>query len=279
MSTVRSGRDPNVSVAEGLVQYHPMQIQRVRPGNPNKLTYRQHVLSRKTIARFAGDDGRVSVWIRGNTAEEKCRPKHSVFWVYRGWDNPSERGYMRRIESEFQVVAEAVLAGQRDLSEPEDLAITRFQRLWALRFALQQFPAKDRELNGLIPAGPELTQTQQENLEANGYSYMVGNVLRGQQLAGMSISMGLLALNRSEAMVRTKWAVITSRDIEFLVPDSFRTYWTVPLSPNCCFMANQAASAEILPETAIALNNIAAVQCVRYCFARDFSNTGVEIAY
>jgi hypothetical protein len=198
--------------------------------------------------------------------------------MYRGWDNPSERGYMRRIESEFQDVAEAVLAGQRDLTEPDHMAITRFQRLWALRFALQQFPAKDRELDGLIPAEPALTQTQQENLEANGYSYMVGNVLRSQQLAGMTISMGLLALNRSEAMIRTKWAVITSRDIEFLVPDTFRTCWTVPLSPNCCFMANQPANIEISPGTAIALNNIAATQCVGYCFARDFSDTGVDIA-
>jgi hypothetical protein len=236
------------------------------------------VLSRKSIARFAREGGRVSVWIRGKKAEERCRPKHSVFWVHHGWDNPSERGYMRLIESEFQLVADAVLAGHRDLSEPQHLAITKFQRLWALRFALQQFPAKDSELSGLIPAGPPLTQIQQENLEANGYGYLVGNVLRSQQLAGMTISMGLLALNRSEAVMRTKWAIITSRDIEFLVPDSFRTYWTVPLSPQCCFMANHPANIDISPETAIALNNIAATQCVGYCFAHDFSNTGVDIA-
>jgi hypothetical protein len=151
--------------------------------------------------------------------------------------------------------------------------------LWALRFGFQQYPAKDREFGGTIPAGPPLSQEQQENLEANGYSYMVGKVLRAPQIAGISIAAGLLALSRSEAMAKTKWAVITSRGIEFLVPDSFRTYWTVPLSPNCCLMANQAASGEISPETAIMLNNIAALQSVTYCFARDFSKTGVGIRY
>jgi hypothetical protein len=254
-----------------------VKSQRVQPGNPNKLTYRQHVLSRKSIARFVGADGRVEIWSRGNAAVERVRPKHSIFWVHRGWDHPSEHGYMRAIESEFQAVAESVIAGQRDLSDPENLAITKFQRLWALRFGFQQFPARDRVINGLTLSRPPLTQAEQETLEVNGHGYFVGDTLPSRQLAGMSISMGLLALNNSEATAKTEWSIITSKQVELLVPDSFRTYWTVPLSPNCCFMSHQPASGEIAPTTAMILNETAARECIRYCFARDFTKTGIAL--
>jgi hypothetical protein len=44
-------------------------------------------------------------------------------------------------------------------------------------------------------------------------------------------------------------------------------------------VANQAAGGEISPETAITLNNTAALQSVTDCFARDFSKTGIAIRY
>jgi len=235
---------------------------------------RLHTLARKSIARFAGSDQRVEVWFREHGGIQRCRPEASIFWALRAWDAPSERKTKSHVEDRFQEMAELILRGKRELSSQEQGIITQFQQLWALRVALREYPRADLELPSGLPRGPDLTRSEQENLEANGYSFATGGRLLGAQLGGLMIAAGLLRSRRSEA-ANIEWSVFTSSQIEFLVPDSFRTVRTVPLSPNCCLMANAGGPRKLLPLEAMHLNNIAARQCVRYSFARDFSSTGV----
>lgn len=72
----------------------------------------------------------------------------------------------------------------------------------------------------------------------------------------------------------TTWGVIYSRDIEFVVPDSFCDVGIVSLSPNYCLVANQK-NGEISADNAIAINQIAVKKSFKYYFARDFSKCGV----
>jgi len=245
----------------------------IRAGNPLKLTKRQHVLPRMSIARFAGDDGRVEVWFRESRKTQRCRPEHSIFWAYRAWDQPSERNTERRIERPFQALAETIVKGKRQLSREDQRLITIFQHLWALRFAMKEYPRTDVEMPSALPAGPELTKAKQETLEANNYSFLSGNRMPGPQVAGLVINAGLLRLARSEA-ANTEWSVVESQQIEFVVPDSFRTIPTVPLSPNCCLMAISGGARELSRLEAVHVNNMVALQCVHYAFARDFAKTG-----
>ena len=246
----------------------------VRRGNPSKLTKRQHVLARKSVERFAGADGRVEVWFREHGEVQRCRPDHSTFWTYRAWDQPSERNTERQIEGPFQALAETILKGKRQLFSEDQRLITRFQQLWALRFAVKEYPRTDVGLPSGVPPGRELTQAERENLEANNYSFVTGSRLPGPQLAGLLINAGLLRLARSEA-ANTEWSVVESHQIEFVVPDSFRTIRTVPLSPKCCLMAIPGGARELSPFEAMHVNNMAVLQCVHYAFARDFTKTGV----
>lgn len=106
--------------------------------------------------------------------------------------------------------------------------------------------------------------------------YAVGNVMPAQQVAGLDIMKKLLALERNMEATKARWGVITSGEIEFIVPDRLGTYLWVPLSPHCCLMVNPNVSGEISRADAIVLNNFAMRQSVRYIFARDLSGTGVE---
>jgi hypothetical protein len=70
---------------------------------------------------------------------------------------------MKRIEDDFQTLADDVAAGRkRTFSVPESQLITRFQQLWGLRFGFQQYPARDRNLNGVLSTERTLTQVEKE---------------------------------------------------------------------------------------------------------------------
>jgi hypothetical protein len=216
----------------------------------------------------------VDVWFHESGKIQRCAPGHSVFWTYRAWDQPSERKAKKCIEDSFQALADAILGGKHRLAPDDHAVVARFQQLWAQRFGIKEFLPADIKVPGVAPPEQEHSQAQQENLEANGYSFATGNRMLGPQVAGLMIEVGLLRLARSGA-ASTEWSVVTSSQIEFLVPDSYRTVRTVPLSPNCCLIAIPGGPREFSPQETMHINNMAARQCVRHAFARDFSKTGV----
>ena len=115
-----------------------------------------------------------------------------------------------------------------------------------------------------------MTKDQEEMLEKNGYIFARGTTMPSRHMASIRIQ---VLLDRLCAPA-TAWAVVYSRAIEFLAPDSFREIGIVPLSPNCCLVANQG-DGEISCDNAIKINRMAIEQSSKYYFARDFAKCGI----
>jgi hypothetical protein len=246
---------------------------KLRKANPNRLTVKQHVFPKRSIARFASGDDRVAVRFRDSGAERRFLPRDPLFCVHRGWDDGTERGFVKRIEDEFQKLAEEILAGRLALDQSQHLTITRFCLLWRSRFELKRDPQEDVQFRGIVPQKTSLTQAQQENLEGNGYIYALGNSMPGRHIAGILLRKEQLALTRTE-VANTEWAVVTSTSVEFIVPDTFGDLGAVPLSPKFCLTANDIGG--LLPQdVCIDINQKAIEQSAQYYFARDFSKTGI----
>src|SRR5580692_2878660 len=114
--------------------------ERTRPRNPNGLTLAQHVFPRRSLERFAGADGRVVVNDLVRARSRRAKPVDTLFCARRAWDQRAETGYMKGIEDEFQVLADALIAGQASISSAaERTVICQFFALWHMR-------ARHREL-------------------------------------------------------------------------------------------------------------------------------------
>ncbi len=84
-------------------------------GNPHGLTIDQHVFPKRSIERFAGQDGRVYVYLKSKQVYFQAAPGDVIFCAKRIWDQRAEYGYMREIEDKFQALAESIICG--DLKE------------------------------------------------------------------------------------------------------------------------------------------------------------------
>lgn len=79
--------------------------------NRHLLTVSQHVLPLASIARFADAEGRVSLHDLARRKVRLAKPNDNIFCAMRAWDQQAERGYMKRIEDEFQHLASKVIEG------------------------------------------------------------------------------------------------------------------------------------------------------------------------
>jgi hypothetical protein len=178
---------------------------------------------------------------------------------------------MGRVEGDFQKLANHILDGTigRSLGPTENRIVSQFYALCRLRAEARQAPPQDVQMNGVL-AGSVLTKNQEEILEKNGYIFARGTTMPSRHMASIRIQVLLDRVCAPE----TTWAVVYSRVIEFLVPDSFREIGIVPLSPNYCLVANQGGG-EISSDNAIEISRMAIEQSSKYYFARDFSKCGI----
>lgn len=240
----------------------------IRKGNPNGLTFNQHVFPTESIKRFLGTDDRVSVHLIGQQKEVRLKPNDAIFCARRGWDEASEHGYMKNVEDEFQNLAGQILSAKRPPHSSESQIVTRFHELWRRRQEARELPDADLEISGSFK-GNHLTKEQEENLEKNGYRFSRGNFVPGRQIAGLRI---MFSLNQA-LLPDVQWGLVFSRHIEFLVPDSFQNVGVVPLTPNYCLIAS-ATSGEISSENAVQINRDALALARNYYFGRDLSKCG-----
>ena len=148
--------------------------------------------------------------------------------------------------------------------------VSQFYALCRLREEARQDPPQDVQINGRLQEDP-LTKDQEEILEKNGYMFGRSATMLGRHIASTRIQVLMNRLCEPE----TTWAVVYSRVIEFLAPDSFGEIGIVPLSPNYCLVANQD-SGEISSDNAITINRMAIKLSSNYFFARDFTKCGIE---
>ena len=146
--------------------------------NPHGLTIHQHVFPTASIARFAQEDGLVSIYMHEQRKTVRCSPRNDLFCAKRVWNQTSEHGFMRRVEGGFQKLANHILEGSIDhsLGPTEYRIVSQFYALCRLRAEARQTPPQDVQMKGVIP-GSALTKNQEEILEKNGYIFARGTTM------------------------------------------------------------------------------------------------------
>jgi hypothetical protein len=120
--------------------------------NRHLLTVRQHVFPSASIARFAGTEGRVSLHDVARSQVRLAKPDDDIFCAKRAWDQRAERGYMKRIEDEFQILASKVVEGAlSEIGEAEKGVVDHFYALWHMRARHRTLPS--RKLNWVALQG------------------------------------------------------------------------------------------------------------------------------
>ena len=112
--------------------------------NRHLLTVRQHVLPLASIARFADVEGRVSLHDLARSKVRRAKPNDDIFCAMRAWDQRAERGYMKRIEDEFQRLASMIIEGAlSEMGEAEKSIVDRFYALWYRRARQRSLPRQE----------------------------------------------------------------------------------------------------------------------------------------
>lgn len=244
------------------------KTEKTRRGNPNQLTCKQHVFPARSIERFAGEDGRVSVHDLRTGRDWRPKPRDNLFCARRAWDQRAETGYMKGIEDGFQTVADAVIKGQTSLSTPEQKqAVEAMFALWYMRGRYRELAAQEIKLNGI--AGDCLTKEQEENLEVKGYLFArSGGQMPARQLNGLWLQRRIDGF-RSDLSSIDRWGVIAPESGEFIVAD-VPSHGIMPLTPKLALVAS-SPDGMISVENLALINRASMADSQQYFFARDLS--------
>ncbi|MBR1175386.1 hypothetical protein JQ617_15595 [Bradyrhizobium sp. KB893862 SZCCT0404] len=247
-----------------------VKAERTRPRNPNRLTIDQHVFPLKSIKRFVGQSGRVSVRLLTRDKVIQARPNGAVFCASRAWDHRAETGYMKRIEDDFQRVVDPIVEGRSSVVLEEDKhSIDRMYALWYMRARYRELEAQEIQLNGIT--GSHLTLEQEENLERNGYIFTrERGTMPARQLNGVVLQMRMDWYAHHLSTHVQRWGVIVAQSGEFVVPD-VPWHQIMPLTPRLALVHSSLDG--MITEQNLAQINAAMTALSRdYFFARDFAN-------
>ncbi len=246
--------------------------EKTQPKNPHGLTINQHVLPAKTIERFAGTDGSVSVFFKGGLEKGKTKrlwPNNPVFCANRVWNHRSEVIAKTTYEDPFQDLADRIIAGTIQVLNSEDtITVTCFWGLWATRFLARKDPPMDKLAVGVT--GIE-SQDLREQLERAGALFISpGGKLSGRDLADMNIQKRIdkvLMDNRHWV-----WRILEAQSSEFIVPDCPSVLY-IPISPQVALLANQPVKTKILLNSTEVenLNRTLYQVADRYIFAKSLN--------
>ena len=196
-----------------------MKREKPQKGNPHKLIVRQHVFPARSIERFARADGKVSV--RLLTQNDKLlylKPTDPLFCATRAWDQRAETGYMKKIETSFQSIADRIVPGLiSSIASNEQDTVSAFFALWSLRARGKTQPMPNQPVFGVL--GENLTADQKEIFESKGYAFINDDTtIPGRILHGLKIQRNIDAVT---SKLRGKpWGVVTAKDGNFLIPDT-----------------------------------------------------------
>jgi hypothetical protein len=243
-----------------------MKRAKTKKGNPRRFAVNQHVFPLRSLQRFADPTGHIMVR-RGNPPKElRLKPNNPMFCAFRAWDERAEKGYMKRIEDRFQVLAREITAGRTSLEPTEFNAISQFYALCRLRSQHRTAPIIDQPVPGLTPE--VLTLDQEENLEKNGYIFAGGTGIPGRMIAGLVIQRWIDYFQHQ--LKDKQWGIILALRGEFVVPDQFGESPIVPVTPKIALVADWANSSE--DESTVRILNGQLVSAVKhYVAARNFA--------
>jgi hypothetical protein len=264
-----NGSEPVKAAAKQLKRTRP---EKTRPGNPNRLTIKQHVFPLKTMEQFT-QGGRLSVYLIARREVIPAKPNNSVFCACRAWDERAEAGYMKRIEDEFQAVVAPIIDKKVGaIASEHKPVIDRMYALWYMRSRYRDLEDQEVSLNGIV--GDALTKEQEENLEKNGYLFArKGGTMPARQLNGMLLQMRIDDYARQLVAGVPRWGIISTQSGEFIVPD-VPLHTIIPLSPRLA-LVNSASDGVITGENLTEINRAASAASWEYFFAHDFSKCSI----
>lgn len=245
------------------------EYERPQRDNPHRLTVKQHVFPKASIARFVGDDGRVALFDLKGRPPWRPTPNDQVFCARRVWDQRAEAGYMRAIEDAFQALAERIIADPgAELAREDDDAASRFFSLWRSRAAYRYAPDGLITLNGIEGSG--LTRDQEELLESQWGGYVRAGGVPTRQMYGLGIQRDIDAL--THALSGRQWGVLKLAEGELIVPDLPVQHF-IPLTPALC-LAWGHETGRILKADVEQLNRAFIAGCKDYWFCRTLPGPG-----
>lgn len=241
-----------------------MKFEKTQPGNPHKLTVKQHVIPVRTIERFAGPDGMVEVNIGTDHRVERLTPDAGIFWTRRAWDQRAERGYMKQIEDRFQPLADRIVSGAlTEIPEESMHDVNQFFSLWFHRSRVQPVDGIETQIN---VTGEALTKDEQEILESKAVMFVrKGGKIATRHITGIQIQARIMADNRNCGARR--WGVIHALEGEFVMPD-VPAHDLMPIAPTVLLAANHP-SGMITRSNLISVNTEFLAYTRRYFFGRD----------
>ncbi|MCA7939475.1 DUF4238 domain-containing protein [Burkholderia cepacia] len=245
-----------------------LKPEKTRPQNPNRLTVRQHVFPVRSMQQFVDKSGRVSVFDMLRSKTRLAQPKDMLFCAQRAWDQRAEAGYMKYIEDEFQKIVQPIISGQVNTITPgQKPAIDSMFALWFMRTRYRRLDAQEVQLFGII--GDDLTKTQEENLESNGYLFArMGGKMPARQLNGVQLQMRI-GRYASDLAALTGWGVIHAQSGEFIVPD-VPSHTIIPLTPKLALVAS-VRDGFVLEQNLAEVNSALRASSREYYFSRDLS--------
>lgn len=245
--------------------------EKTQKGNPYHLPVKQHVFPARSIARFADANGLVSLHNLVTHRARATTPRDTMFCAMRAWDLRAERGFMKKIEDDFQELTETIVAGTITTIGPSDKGkVDRFFGLWKWRAHFRDADPQEVQLNGIT--GERLTQDQEEVLEKAGVLFLrEGGRAPAHRMHGLQLQFAI----DHECLLLSgiRWGVIQAIGGQFLVPD-FPTMTHVPLHPTLCLCGGEqdwSAAAGITRSNVVDINRHLLKGCKAYYFANDLA--------
>ena len=244
------------------------KFEKTQKTNPDQLVKGQHVFPKKSIARFAGSDGRVHIHIRPDNLIRRVKPTNNIFCAQRAWDHGSEVGIIKKIEDDFQRLAESILEGRiSSFGREQTHMISCFYALWMARAEIRDKPEQDAVLPGILP-GREWSKDEEEQLEKAGIAYLRGTTFPARDLNGMRLRKQVRRYLR-EVDPTACWGVVRASGGEFVVPD-WPLHAFIPINPTLA-LVNHEINQTLNRESVGAVNKQLKSASRRYFFARDFT--------
>jgi hypothetical protein len=239
-------------------------------GNPQQLTVCQHTFPLRSISRFAGDDGRVEVYLVKQRKVVRLKPDDQLFCAKRVWDQRAESSFMKEIEDKYQSLAELVVhENKRKLNADEQQIVTDMFAIWNIREHRRANPIPDQNIQGIIDVARHYTKDDQEILEKNHIGVIRPDLtMAGRHIAGPNIQLNLFEVRKQ--MSDAKWGVLKALEGQFIVPDNFSNARILPLTPSLCFFS-QSDDDEINKDEVARINKLALDSGRNYYFSRELT--------
>lgn len=243
-----------------------MKYEKTQKGNPHQLTVCQHTFPAASIGRFANTDGCVEVYLVKQKKVVRLKPDDQLFCAKRVWDQRVESGFMKEIEDKYQLLAEEVVEGKRNLNKEEQQIVTDMFAIWNIREHRKAHPIPEQKIEGIIDVARHYTKNEMELLEKNHIASIRPDFsIAGRHLAGPSIQLNLFQVRKQ--MSDAQWGVLKAREEKFIAPDNFSNARILPLTPELCFFS-QSHDDEIGKDEVIKINNLAIKTSRAFYFSR-----------